>query len=34
MYVSEAAKEDLPKKPTNAYMRYRADVYDDVKSKN
>lgn len=34
MYVSEAAKSDMPKKPQNGYMRYRADVYEDVRKAN
>lgn len=33
-YVSDAAQQAMPKKPQNAYMSYRADVYDDVKRKN
>lgn len=33
-YVSQEAIENLPKKPQNGFMIFRADNYDTLKAKN
>lgn len=33
-YLSQKAKDEMPRRPKNGYMLYKDEVYEDIKKKN